>query len=462
MISSAPVLRLPNLDLPQYTLISDCSDYALGGVLLQVYDGSDHPIAYESRRLTEAEKRYATHEKELLAVVHCFKVWRQNLDGSTTTVYTDHQSLQYFTSTFHLSKRLTKWLERLAQYDYKIRYLKGASNTLADGLSRLPTAEEISHMQCNAQPPMDNYYEIEIYFTKGTLSQDPAHRENFKLQVKNFVLEDEILYRKLDEGKRLPYVPPTMRHDFETDLHRTLGHTGQKGLLQAVRERGWWPTLRKGVFAMKRSCAICQINQPGGRNQKFAVSNPYPAMPLFARWHLDFVGQLPTTTEGNKWILVAVESLSRWVVARATPDATAATVAKFLYNDIVTSYGCPTEIISDRGSAFVSRTLQEFLKLLPVHARFSTPYHPRTNGVVERMNGELGKILSKTIQGAVRHWDKFLSQAVFACRTRVNRNTGKSPFLLLYGVDPKLPGIDIPPFVFNYEETDARNNVRAG
>ncbi|MEO1519070.1 MAG: DDE-type integrase/transposase/recombinase [Bacteroidota bacterium] len=185
-------------------------------------------------------------------------------------------------------------------------------------------------------------------------------------------------------------------------------------------------------------------------------------MPLFARWHLDFVGQLPTTTEGNKWILVAVESLSRWVVARATPDATAATVAKFLYNDIVTSYGCPTEIISDRGSAFVSRTLQEFVKLLPVHARFSTPYHPRTNGVVERMNGELGKILSKTIQGAVRHWDKFLSQAVFACRTRVNRNTGKSPFLLLYGVDPKLPGIDIPPFVFNYEETDARTNVRAG
>ena len=463
-ISTAPVLMLPDLNLPQYTLVTDCSDYALGGVLLQQHEEKNHPVAYESRRLTEAETRYATHEKELLAVVHCFKVWRHYLDGSKTTVFTDHQSLQYFTSTFHLSKRLTKWMGYLAQYDYQIRYLKGTSNTLADGLSRLPMAEkttEINYIQCTAQSPMDNYYEIENVFIKGKFPDAPAHREDFKRQIKQFELDGEILYRKFDGGTRLPYVPPTMRHDVIANLHSTLGHVGQKGLLQAVRQRGWWPTLRKDVLAMKRSCAVCQVNQSTGRSQRFAVSHPYPPMPLFSRWHLDFVGQLPTTTTGNKWLLVAIDSLSRWVVARATPDATAETVAKFIYEDIVASYGCPRELISDRGPAFTSKVLSEFLSLLPLRQRFSTPYHPRTNGVVERINGELVKILTKTVQGAVRHWDKFVSQAVFACRTRVNRSTGKSPFQLLYGIDPILPGVDHPPFVFDYEETDARTNVRA-
>lgn len=105
----------------------------------------------ESRRLIEAKTRFTTHEREVLAVVHCAKIWRHYLDRSKTIVFTDHQSLQYSTSTFHLSKRLTKWMGHLAQYDNQIRYLKGTSNILADGLSRLPIAEKTTELKtCGA------------------------------------------------------------------------------------------------------------------------------------------------------------------------------------------------------------------------------------------------------------------------------------------------------------------------
>mgnify|MGYP001791038049 FL=1 len=97
-----------------------------------------HPIAYESRRLTGPETRYATYEKEMLAVVHCIATFRHYLEGATTTVYTDHQSLRHFTTSFHLSRRMTKWMKGVAHFDYEIKYIKGNANNLADGLSLYP------------------------------------------------------------------------------------------------------------------------------------------------------------------------------------------------------------------------------------------------------------------------------------------------------------------------------------
>ena len=90
-ISTEPVLRLPDLDLP-FEVQTDASDRALGGVLVQ----EGHPVAFESRKLNNAEQRYSTHEKEMTVVVHCLQQWRHYLLGSIFTVVTDNVANTFF------------------------------------------------------------------------------------------------------------------------------------------------------------------------------------------------------------------------------------------------------------------------------------------------------------------------------------------------------------------------------
>jgi len=81
-----------------------------------------------------------------------------------------------------------------------------------------------------------------------------------------------------------------------------------------------------------------------------APLHPLPTEAIFTRWHLDFIGKLPKTTgANNQWILVAVESLTRWSVVRAMPEATQANVARFIYEEIVCPYGAPVQILTDQG-----------------------------------------------------------------------------------------------------------------
>ena len=109
-------------------------------------------------------------------------------------------------------------------------------------------------------------------------------------------------------------------------------------------------------------------------------------------------------------------------------------------------FGAPRKVITDRGSAFIAKATRAYARIVPVKHRYSTPYHPKTNAVVERVNGTLGQASVRLSQGAVRHWDKFLPAATFAYRVRYHRILGTSPFQLLYGCQPLLPSFDAPSY----------------
>ena len=114
-LTEAPVLLFPDFSLP-FTLQTDSSGYAIGGVLLQDQGHGLQPVAYESRKMIPAETRYPVHEQELLAILFCCKKWRHYILNNNTEVVTDHAPLKYIHSQPNISSRQTRWLDFLAQY----------------------------------------------------------------------------------------------------------------------------------------------------------------------------------------------------------------------------------------------------------------------------------------------------------------------------------------------------------
>ncbi|KAL0416073.1 UNVERIFIED_CONTAM: Retrovirus-related Pol polyprotein from transposon [Sesamum latifolium] len=126
-----PVLALPDMSKP-FVVETDASDFALGGVLMQ--DG--HPVAFESRKLKDVERRYSVHEKELLAVVYCLRLWRHYLLGSPFVVKTDNTAVSHFMTQPKLTSRQARWQELLFEFHFVLEYQAGSSNHVADALSR--------------------------------------------------------------------------------------------------------------------------------------------------------------------------------------------------------------------------------------------------------------------------------------------------------------------------------------
>ncbi|KAJ2947350.1 hypothetical protein O0L34_g17078 [Tuta absoluta] len=135
LLTNDPILQFPDFDRP-FILTTDASDVAIGAVLSQGTLGSDKPVAYASRTLSETETRYSTIEKEMLAIMWAVKYFRPYLYGRKFTIYTDHRPLTWLRSIKDPDSKLTRWGLKLAEYNYDVVYKKGSLNTNADALSR--------------------------------------------------------------------------------------------------------------------------------------------------------------------------------------------------------------------------------------------------------------------------------------------------------------------------------------
>lgn len=136
LLTHAPLLQYPDQSKP-FILTTDASAVALGAVLSQGTIGTDQPIAYASRTLSETEMRYSTIERELLGVIWAVKHFRPYLYGNKFTIYTDHRPLTWLDSLKEPNSKLTRWRLRLQEYDFETKYKNGKQNTNADALSRI-------------------------------------------------------------------------------------------------------------------------------------------------------------------------------------------------------------------------------------------------------------------------------------------------------------------------------------
>lgn len=431
-LETAPVLIQPNFHLP-FVMCCDASGKAIGGVLSQEVEGILQPIAYESRKLSGAELNYPVHEQELLAIVHCCKVFRCYIEGRKTRIQTDHASLKYLKTQKNLSRRMARWLEFLETLDIQIEYYPGKLNVVADALSRL----EINLLEASDWPRL--YLRMPEDRQQIAREEGEAVLEKLEKEQANFEVSSDIIFRIDENGKRTPFVPFSQRLDLVNKIHCGHGHLGVDGTYNLVKERAWWPGMQANIRAWLPACDTCQRNVKDHGKPKEAL-HPLPLVGPFQRWSMDFIGRLPLSSNGNRWIITAIDHGTRWPVARAVPEATTLEVAKFLYETILTCFGCPVEVLTDRGSNFMSEVLGKYLEFQKIKHLRTSAYHPRTNGLVEKFNGLLGGMLRKLSGEKPKEWDCYIEEALFNCRIRSHSTTGVSPFYLVYGCYPLIPG----------------------
>lgn len=475
MLTSPPLLRLPDLSKP-FRIETDASDFGVGAVLLQSDQLTGHwvPIAYESKKLSPAEQKFPAQERELIAIIHALNTWRCFIDGCTAgyTVFCDHKPLIYYQSQIKPTPRLVRWMAMYELYNPHVEYKPGKENDVADALSRIPNLLDPSQPDVPSLTPDYLYatwdqlsHELRmdwplLYINDKHRSVDSSTlRDHLEKEESNFTVQDNQVFRKYitEKGNEslVRFIPFNERADLVFQYHESFGHAGVKTMLKMFGDRFWWPTMKTDIKDWIRTCAQCQLNSNHTKTHQ-DVMHPLSIPKAFERWHLDFVGELPVTKRGNKWLLTAVDSLTNWPIARAVPVASKEAVADFIYEEIVMRFGCPTEIITDRGANFTSGLVQEYVKRIGTNHKLTSAFHPRTNSKVERYNGVIKQMLRKYVNGAIHKWDKFVNAALWASRIRVHSTTGFSPFYLVYGREPKLPGDVLQPYA-TQDIGDAQN-----
>jgi hypothetical protein len=169
--------------------------------------------------------------------------------------------------------------------------------------------------------------------------------------------------------------------------------------------------MRQDVEEVARLCPNCQVSQGTHKSlEREAAQHMVTAgIQPFERWGIDLIGRLPTTPNGNRWIITAIDYATGWPVAKAVPDATEEAIGQFLYEEIFVHYGAFKEIISDNGPNLMAGAVEHYIRLLRAKHKTTTPYHPRTNGKVENLNRILGKMLTKYLMNKpTKAWDLYL------------------------------------------------------
>ena len=146
----------------------------------------------------------------------------------------------------------------------------------------------------------------------------------------------------------------------------------------------------------------------GNALERHEPLNPLPPVGAFERWGIDIIGRLPITKQNNKWIITAIDYATKYPITRAVQEATTVEIGKFIYEEILTRFVCPIEVLTDRGANFSANVLEEYLKECKIKHLLTSAYHPRSNGAVERFNGFFGKMLTKFCNGHINKWDEYI------------------------------------------------------
>ena len=487
---TAPVLAYPRIQ-DTFVLDTDASERGIGAVLSQCQDGAERVIAYGSQTLTKAERNYCATRRELLALVYFIRHFRCYLLGHPFLVRTDHAALQRLQGFKQPEGQVARWLEQLQEFDFRTEHRPGKQHGNADSLSRIPCR------QCGQEHFLTQRGEMETEspLTPNVLQANSVTTSHHSwapswsmLELRNAQMGDTVLKTVIEwleqyqerpnmremEGAimelrslwaqwdRLELVQGVLYRRWENNsgnstqrhliIPRSLvptvlqalhdgpagGHLGRNKTLAKVRERFYWPRLCDDVEEWCQRCLGCATRKSPTKPARAPMVPSRVGNPM-ERMALDILGPLPVTTRGNKYIIVVCDYFTRWGEAYSLPNQEAVTVARVLVEEWICRFGTPDTIHSDQGRNFESQLFSEVCRLLDIKKTRTTPYHPQSDGLVERLNRTLLTMLSIKANEDQENWDLCLPEIMMAYRTSVHETTGFTPFQLMFGREVRLP-----------------------
>lgn len=412
----------------QLVLNVDASDFAVGAVLHQINSDQLEPLGFYSKRMTDTQKRYSTYDRELLAIYQSVKHFKYMIDGRNCIIYTDHKPITFafLQKPDKASPRQLRHLDYIGQFSTDIRHVSGKDNIIADALSRIESVSSNLSLELIASS-QQNDVELE-----KILKDTSSKLKLTKMAVPNSNLT---IFCDISTNFVRPFITTNLRKPIFELLHN-LTHPGKRTTIKIINEKYVWPNMNVNINKWVKECIACQKSKISRHNKSilgtFVVPNE-----RFQHINIDIVGPLPPSNN-YRYCLTCVDRFSRWPAIIPTEDITAETIAKSLIHGWISHYGVPLKITTDQGRQFESALFKELSKLLGCQHFTTTPYHPQSNGIIERFH--------RTYKTAIKcyanssNWSEILPLLTLGLRTNYKPDLNASPAEMLYGQTLRLPG----------------------
>ena len=441
LIAKETLVTFPDFS-KEFEIHTDASKLQLGACISQ--DGK--PVAFYSRKLSPAQTRYTTTERELLSIVETLKEFRNILLGQRIKVHTDHENLTY--KTFN-SDRVMRWRLYIEEYSPDLQYIKGTHNVVADALSRLDMEEIpfedtketfLGLMECFAKKPDVpdfhplNYQHLKIAQGKDKTIQNIIKMTNSKFAMKEFHAGEKSTSLICYNGKIV--IPNLLQKHVINWYHTTLCHPGINRTEETIGQHLWWPKMRDHITNYVKICPLCQRNKR--RQKKYGLLPPKLAEATpWDKLCVDLIGPYKIRRKGKEDLIcrcvTMIDPATGWFEIQPCDDKKSITVANIIEQEWFSRYPWPTQVTFDRGSEFIGQDFQKMIKEdYGIKPKPITVRNPQANAIVERVHQVIGNII-RTFELETNYmdednpWKGILSATAFAVRSTFHTTLKNTP-----------------------------------
>lgn len=353
------------------------------------------------------------------------KQFRHMLEGRSFTIFTDHKPLifSFCQKNNKATPRQVRQLDFIGQFTTDIQYITGKDNIPADFLSRI---ESIGFPNSIDYDKLQEHQEADEQL-KHLLESNT--NTDLKLKRLKYGSGTSFIYCDTSTNNIRPYIPLHFRNTIFKSVHG-LAHPGQRATSKMVTERFVWPGVKKDCARWTRQCIQCQRAKIT-RHTKSPIKHFDLPDTRFQQVHIDIIGPLPQI-KGNTYCLTCIDRYTSWPEVYPMPDIKAET----FYSGWVARFGAPEKIVTNQGRQFESRLFAALTNLLGIKRIRTTPYHPQTNGKIERFH----RTLKQSIKAhAKSDWIAVLPPVLLGLRCAMRDNKISAAYLV-YGTSLRIPG----------------------